>query len=284
MTGFNTKFQAGLTSAESWADRLSMKVMSNSKVETYGWMRKLPKFREWVGPRVYNNLVSEDYVLVNKTFENTIAVDVDDIADDTVGVYAPHFQMLGESAKKWPDQQLKTVIQNGDASGALWDGVDFFDASHPMANTTQSNLFTGTALSATNYNTVRAAMMSYIGDDGEPLGVTPNLLVVPPALAKTAYEIVNAERNSAGATNVLRGTAEVLVIPELANESTVWYLIDDSNAVKPFVWQEREAPNIVQMDSANDEGVFTENQLRIGGKARGAAGYGLYWFAAKAVA
>jgi len=71
-------------------------------------------------------------------------------------------------------------------------------------------------LDADHYETARAAMQSFKGDYGRPLGVMPNLLVVPPALEGAALEILNSERNAAGATNVWKGTAELLVVPWLA--------------------------------------------------------------------
>jgi len=54
------------------------------------------------------------------------------------------------------------------------------------------------------------------GDHGRPLGIMPNVLVVPPSLRENGLEILNAERDSGGATNVWRGTAELLVVPWLA--------------------------------------------------------------------
>jgi phage major head subunit gpT-like protein len=60
------------------------------------------------------------------------------------------------------------------------------------------------------------AMSEFKSDEGRPLGIMPNLLVVPPALREAGLEILNAERDAAGATNVWRGTAELLVVPWLA--------------------------------------------------------------------
>ena len=57
-------------------------------------------------------------------------------------------------------------------------------------------------LNATNYAAARAALQGMKGDYGRPLGLVPNLLVVPPSLEGAALEILNAERDSAGATNV----------------------------------------------------------------------------------
>jgi phage major head subunit gpT-like protein len=66
-------------------------------------------------------------------------------------------------------------------------------------------------LNAENYQIARAAIGGMKGDHGQPLGINPNLLVVPRSLEGAALEILNAERNAAGATNVWKGTAELFV-------------------------------------------------------------------------
>lgn len=71
-------------------------------------------------------------------------------------------------------------------------------------------------LDATSFNAAYAAMQNMKGDNGRPLGIRPKLLVVPPALRATALEVVKAERNAAGATNINRDVVDVLVTPWLA--------------------------------------------------------------------
>ncbi len=70
-------------------------------------------------------------------------------------------------------------------------------------------------LDPASYAAARGAMMSYVNDHGRKLGVRPKLLVVGPSNEVAAREILMAERNEAGATNVWRNTAELLVTPFL---------------------------------------------------------------------
>jgi len=70
-------------------------------------------------------------------------------------------------------------------------------------------------LDKTNYATARQHLMGVKGDYGRPLGLRPRRLVVPPSLESQALEILNAERDSAGATNVYKGTANLTVVPWL---------------------------------------------------------------------
>ncbi len=79
----------------------------------------------------------------------------------------------------------------------------------------QMALRSAATLDETNYAAARAAMMAFKSDEGRPLGVRPKLLVVPPSLEAAALKLVQAENNAAGATNVYRNTAEVLVCPWL---------------------------------------------------------------------
>ncbi len=70
-------------------------------------------------------------------------------------------------------------------------------------------------LDASSFNDAFAAMQGLAGDRGKKLGIRPKLLVVPPTLRAQALEVVQAERNAAGATNINRAAVDVLVTPWL---------------------------------------------------------------------
>lgn len=72
------------------------------------------------------------------------------------------------------------------------------------------------ALDATTYDAARTAMASLRGPNGKSLGITGDLLVVPPALEGTAKRLLTAEKEANGADNIWRGTAELLMVPDLA--------------------------------------------------------------------
>lgn len=71
-------------------------------------------------------------------------------------------------------------------------------------------------LNAANYGIARAAIQSMKGDGGRPLGLVPNLLVVPPSLESVALKLLNSELATGGETNEWNGTAEPLIVPWLA--------------------------------------------------------------------
>lgn len=283
-TGFHSNFKSGYTAAPTFYNKFTTTVPSSAAIETYGWMTQLASMREWIGPRLVKNLNEASYTLANKKFELTYGVGRDEIEDETLGIYSTLFQDMGDSARRWPDQIVKTALQAG-TSATTFDGVAFFASTHPLNPAgNQSNNFTGTALSAANYATTRAAMMAYTGADGEVMGVMPNLLIVPPQLEATARGILNAELIGGGDTNVWRNSAELLVIPQLANAATTWYLADVSRPIKPLVFQQRKAPEFVSRTDLASDSAFHQNTFEFGVDSRGAAGYSLWFLMARAIA
>lgn len=71
-------------------------------------------------------------------------------------------------------------------------------------------------LDSANYKAARTAIMQMKGDYGRPLGLMPNLLVVPPSLEEAGRKLLNSEYATGGETNPWKGTAELLVVPRLS--------------------------------------------------------------------
>ncbi len=108
-----------------------MVVPSSAREEKYGWLGQFAPLREWIGPRVVNNLSLHDYSLKNRVFETTVAVARDDFEDDQLGTYAPMFGELGRSAAEHPDRLVFDLLKAG-FSQTCYDGQYFFDTDHPV--------------------------------------------------------------------------------------------------------------------------------------------------------
>lgn len=287
----NKRFQAGFSTAPSFWQQIAMLVPSTTAIETYAWMADIPGFEEWVGERTIHNLKSRAAQVINRKFQDAIKIPREKLEDDQFGIYGNWAEMMGVAARTLPDELLATLIKAADTT-VCWDGQYFFDTDHPVsmddsASGTQANAFTSSALSATTYATVRAAMFAFKGEGGRYMNVRPNLLVVPPQLEKTAKEVVVAQTIPGAAIagdNVMRGTADVLVIPHLADEPTRWYLFDTTKPIKPFVWQERQAVEFTAKFNPTDDNVFFNDEYIFGGRMRGEAAHGLWFLAATAIA
>jgi len=129
--GFQARFQGALGQAASQHAIVATIVRSTTGKEEYGWLGKLPGIREWIGDRVINNIKAHDYSIKNKDFEETIAVDRNDIEDDNLGMYGPLFEELGRAAGAFPDELVYNLLKAGFAS-PCYDGQYFFDTDHPV--------------------------------------------------------------------------------------------------------------------------------------------------------
>lgn len=284
------RFKQAYNAVNPISTRLASTIPSGARGNVYPMHAKLAKLRQWEGERKIVNAKSYRYNLDNEKYELTLEVDRDDIEDDNIGVYSMVIDDMGQQSRLWPDDLVFAAILAGGTETA-YDGTAFFSNSHNLGGHTIDNLFASTALTADNFAAARAAMMEYTGEDGESLRVRPDVLLVPPALEVKARKIVQAStivESSAAVDNVLRGLCEVVVAPQLATSAggldTTWYLLDTSRPIRPFIFQQRMAPEMVALTSPSDEHVILRDKYLYGVKARGAAGYGPFWLAAKCTA
>lgn len=277
-TGFKTTFNKALsTSTVRWS-KIATLVPSSTGEELYAWLGAIPRFREWVGDRVMKKMSAEGYSIRNKTWEASVSVPRESIEDDQYGIYTPMVQMMGEQAAVFPDDLVFDLLENG-FSKKCFDGKPFFSDKHSGAGKELQSNLSSAPLTSENYGAARAQMMSITDTEGKSLKIIPDTLVVPPALESTALRLINAELVAGGETNIYRGTAEVVVAPELTGSDTAWYLLCTKNAIKPFIYQERRKPAITQRVNPDSDSVFERNTYEYGADLRGNAGYSLWQLA-----
>jgi len=301
---FSMDFQRGYKRRKTYFDQYSEQFPSGTETNVYGWLAELPGLREWIGPRLIRNISTRSYVLTNKDFEDTFAVDKNKIADDTYGLYSRSAELLGDASARWPDDLVTDQIING-TSLLAYDGQAFFSTSHPVdiddsSAGTFSNKLSNLPLDDTNYlnsfQTAYATMQSYNGESGKPLEVQPTILMVPPLLQKWGMLIeagaltAQAIRNVAGAenvaaagvNNVFQGIVKCIVNPRLsADVANTWYLFS-TDRLKPLAFQQRQTPELTQMTDPTNPVVFKTRQFVYGVHARGIPGYTLPFLAIRA--
>lgn len=281
-TTFNNTFAA----APSTWQKIAMLVPSTGKLNDYAWLSNFPKMRKWVGEKVVKALSAFHYTITNDDFEATVEVDRNDIEDDTLGIYKPQAEMAGFSAKQLPDELVIGGAVNGAFTNLCYDGQIFCDTDHPVGNESTGIVSVSNkgvvvlscatlALAQASLGAARTAMKKFKNDDGQPLNITPNVLLVGPALEDTALVLKNNERLEDGKQNPYRGTFELVVDARITSD-TAWFLLDTTKPVKPFLYQERKAANFVEQTDPQAEDVFMKKKFKFGAEARGAAGYG-FW-------
>lgn len=275
-TIFNKAFEAAPT---IW-EKTTMKVPSGSAQNDYSWLSRFPKMRKWLGDKVIKALSAFKYTVVNEDWEATIEVDRNDIKNDNIGIYAPMVQDAGFSAKQLPDE-IDADLKNNAFTGLCYDGQYYYDTDHPVGESTVSNKGTAALSAATlaaakaSYGAARLAIMSFKDDEGRPLGLVPDCLEVGPALEETGNLLLTSDKLADGLPNPYKGTATLLVNPRITS-TTQWMLHVTNRPLKPFIYQEREAPVFVQQIGEETDSVFMRKKYRFGTEAMGAGGYGLW--------
>ena len=205
-TAFNTAFNTSLNDTPTTWGKIAMRVPSTTRHQAYPRLSDIKGMREWVGERFVQRLDKDGFSITNRKFENTIAVSVDDIEDDQVGIYTPLVQDFGQAAAELPDELVYEQLASG-FNTAHYDGQFFFDEDHPVLDEH------GAERSVSNYT---------------------------------------------------------------AGAGAAWFLVDDSRAIKPLIFQDRQAAKITAKTNLTDENVFNHDEYVWGAKRRCAAGFGAW--------
>jgi phage major head subunit gpT-like protein len=274
--GFNTMFHNAFEAAPKTHDRYAMVVPSDGETESYKWLGQVPRVRQWIGDRTFDQLRAYKYNITNVTWESGIEVERDDIEDDKLGLVAPRIKDLATVAQESYCDLIFDLCTTG-FTQTCYDGQFFFDTDHSDAGSAnQGNKATASLDDAGAFDTAFAAMMAYKAENGVRLNIRPTHLVVPPQLRSTAMTIVGNQFLANGASNPNYGVVELVVEPRLADYPTRWFMFDLSKTIKPFVLQVRRPFEFIAMDAPTDESAFMRNKFRYGVSARHNAGYGLW--------
>jgi len=248
----------------AWPFQCGLEAGSDQEKETYVILGASPAMREWLGNRSRKSLKTASVDVINKKFEATILVAVDDMRRDKTNFIQMRISELVTRANShWA--KLLTTLRLAGTSTVCVDGKYFYAANHSWGSSgTYSNLLTSSdysALAVTDRGNVTPDEMAKailkvishfftINDDqGEPANEDANLFMVhvPVAMMAAATEACASKFLSTGSgvrDNVLtnQDVQQNLfkVIPQVNPRLTSGYdfYVDriDSRA-KPFILQ-----------------------------------------------
>lgn len=278
--GFRTVFDSALQSAPTdWQD-IAMRVPSTAAEELYTFLDALPGMKEFIGDLVIEEATASDFTIRNKKWADSVRVPREKIERDQYGLFNPIFSELGMIARQHPDELVADLLNNGFTGGANADytGKAFFaedkkHAPNKKGSATFSNKGTA-ALDADAFSAAKANLKGRKNEKGRSMKLGRELvLVVPPALEDTGLEILQAERNSAGATNIQRNAAKLKVLPDLTSE-TAWFLLETGRAIRPLIFQEEVAAELSSLTDPDNEHTFKTDEFLYKAYGRWNAGYG----------
>ena len=264
---FRTLFLSTFRAQNTWYQELATVRDTDTLEEIYLYISTLPRMRKWLGERVAQNFRTILSRLKSEDWESTVEVERNDILDDRLNIYRPMLEDMGRQAARLWDDLIVTAINNGHTALGF-DGQYFFDVDHPSDPTSplsgsQANYFTGMPLTIDNYALGRRYMQQWVGADGRPLGIVPNILLVSPENEVQARRIINADTypisGFGNQLNVLKGSATVVTIGDLTGPA--WYLLDTRNSIRPFIIQRRQTAKFVALDSPDHDSVFWRKKI-----------------------
>lgn len=283
----------------SWINEVSMLFQSDQENEVYKWLGQIPTVREWVGGRQAKGLSENGITIINKRFEATIAVLVDELRRDKTGQVLVRIRELAERTNAHWGTLLSLLIVNG-KSQISYDNHYFFDTEHEEGQSgVQSNCIQ-VALSALpipesergsttepSARVMKSAILrgvrqilGFKDDQGEPMNETAQrfLVLVPTQLMDVANAAMYSPVLSGSETNDLAASPN-FGITYAVNPRLTWQdqfvVFRTDGSVAPFIRQE-ETPVQLNVIAEGTEEAFKNDQYLYGVKCNRNVGYG-YW-------
>ncbi len=243
-TGFLTSLKMPEMPWTRIANTINMESKSLDLVDLGG----APMPTQAKGGRQMQDFIQKNVLVKPVDWEIVVGISYNSVQDDQTGTLNNRVRAAGTNFQKHLNNRVFQVLNGGDGTtyGLCYDGLNFISASHvdkgAAYQTVQNNL-NSLSLSTTNFDTVNVAAQKYLDDQGEYVNFVGNLLVVPPEQEWVAGQICNnaTQYDSANrAANPFSGKKNYIVSPQL--DSTSWYLIDESEPIKPLIVAMRQQP------------------------------------------
>lgn len=291
----------------SWASQLCMNTQSDQESETYKWLGMAPAVREWTDERVVKALRTYGETIINKKWEATLGISVDDLRRDKTGQIMVRIGDMARRVVDHPQSLISTLIINGGGttSGLAYDGQYYFDTDHSEGDSgTVINDLAAAQVAALNVVTAAAPtqsemslaingaityMRSFLDDTGQPIngGATGFAIMCPSNLAGAAQAAIT-EQTVLGASGVIASNTLVrsglslslIHNPLLDASTTIFYVFRTDAVAKPFIFQQEYPPQI-QAIAEGSELEFTKDEHQYGLKMSNNVGYGLWQYAVR---
>lgn len=173
------------------------------------------------------------------------------VEDDLYNIIKKRPAALARTMRRTAEYQAAQVFNRAFSTSYLGgDAKPLSSTTHPRSDggTAQSNASsTGVTLSETNLETARIAFRQQLDDKGMVIDVSPDVLLVPTNLEKTAHLIVDSTMRQGTADNDMnfyKGRFDIVPWRYLdagatGGSTTAWFLLDRSQHQLTWFWRER---------------------------------------------
>ena len=157
--------------------------------------------------------------------------------DDLYDVIKRMPSALADTVVRFKDTACANVFNNGfSVTGTSFmsgmDGQDLFALSHPLSGggTYQNLLTTAADLSVSSLEEALYTMRLTVGDRNELLDLNPKILLVPPQLERTAFELLKSSGRpdtANRADNWLNTQGLQMIVWNRLTDTNAWFLLTD---------------------------------------------------------
>lgn len=325
-TSVEVRFWAAYSLAKPWSDRIVTPYPVAGLIWTHGWPDYLPRMRAWLGPRSVRQPAELSYTVnMRPPREHTWGIDKYQLKADMYGIYAPLFQQQGEIVRKEQDYQVRDLLFGlNDYSGTDrqlgTDGVSHWNTAHPVdpydagkgtycndyrGGVTINSQTVGGALSINAFNTMYGDFGLRKSNNGEALGVWPDLCMGSPVLKGEFTAILNnkfmspAQFGQMGIgpvgtpngpfvgvmNNVLEGWTDHVIVEDFGISTSIqrdWLMLCTSKTgIRPFSFGTFQAPQLVARTAPTDPAVFDSAQYLYGADAMQQPAFAPPWLSSR---
>lgn len=259
-----------------WRDLATDLGKSSTKSASLDWLGETPDMEEKTRDDSHvGGMGRYSYTITHKVYQATLNIRLADLETDSQGQIKPRIDGLARKAATHPGRLMFDQLE---ANPTAFDSTAWFANTRTFgASANIDNLAAGSGTTAADIEAdlaaIRTSMMQFEDDKGEPMELSPNVLIIPPGLSLEFAKVLGPVREVGGTATQLgavppsqgnRWQAGGYTVYELARltDANNWYALHTGEELNPFVFSWVTMPQILNTPSMNDSSVINSDVLQ----------------------
>ncbi len=249
---YEREFQAA-QGLQGW-QMLALPQPSDGELNTYNWFGTVPLMQDVThGTVQLAGLLPDNFSLTNAEYQAAIEVERAAFERDKLGLIMPRIQQLGAEAARHPGQLIFNHVENNDNA---FDGSAYFGNTRTIGESANiDNNLAGTGITVaqiqTDLGVAVAEMRVFQDDQGRPMNLRGNVIMIPPELEQLMFQAINRASGDnvvspiipVSDNGVWAASGYQVVVNPYLTDANDWYLFHvGQGAMKPFIWQTEKRP------------------------------------------
>lgn len=248
---------------------------SSHKTRQFDWLGDAPEVTDVThGTLRTSGLNRFNYSISHVIYKLALRIPLSDLETDSLGQIPAR---ITGAARKMSGHPGRLGFDKLEANPTAYDGAALFANTRAYGSAANvDNLLAGSGTSAAqiaaDLQTLRATMMRFENDQGEPMELSPNVLVIPPELEGTFRQVLQPLPVAQDNTTVVgvippqfgnRWQAAGYTVYTLArlSDSNNWFGLHTGEEVNPFIYSWVSQPQPQNSPSSNDKSAIDDDEL-----------------------